>query len=104
VRMHEFVAEQYFSRTDIAGARRAGGAAQHAAEELARDGMAIELVRSVFVPEDETCIFIFEADSLESVRLGAERGGLAFDRIAQAAGEPEDTPAANAEAGKVSRP
>jgi hypothetical protein len=67
-------------------------------------GMAIELVRSIFVPEDETCIFIYEADSLESVRLGAERGGLAFDRIAQAAGEPEDTPAANAEAGKVSRP
>ncbi|HET7049472.1 MAG TPA: hypothetical protein VFI54_14510 [Solirubrobacteraceae bacterium] len=102
--MHEFVAEQYFSRTDIAGARRAGGAAQHAADELARDGMAIELVRSIFVPEDETCIFIYVADSLESVRLGAERGGLAFDRIAQAAAEPEDTPAANADTGKVSRP
>jgi hypothetical protein len=104
VRMHEFVAEQYFSRTDLAGARRAGGAAQHAAEELARDGTAIELVRSIFVPEDETCIFIYEADSLESVQLSAERGGLAFDRIVQAAGGPEDTTAAEADAGEVSLP
>lgn len=104
MRMHEFVAEHYFSRTDVAGARRAAGAAQHAAEELARDGVAIELVRSIFLPEDETCIFIYEADSLESVRLGAERSGLAFDRIAQGAGEPEDTPAASQDAGKVSRP
>jgi|SRR5690348_12519841 hypothetical protein len=102
--MHEFVAEQYFSRTDVAGARRAGGAAQHAAEELARDGVAIELVRSIFVPEDETCMFIYVADSLESVRRSAERGGLAFDRIAQGAGESEGTPAANPEAGKVSPP
>lgn len=102
--MHEFVAEQYFSRTDVAGARRARGAAQDAAEELARGGMAIELVRSIFVPEDETCIFIYEADSLESVRLGAERGGLAFDRVAQAAVEPEDRPDTNSGAGEASLP
>ena len=102
--MHEFVAEQYFSRTDIAGARRAAGAAQHVAEALARGGMAIELVRSIFIPEDETCMFIYVADSLESVRHSAERGGLAFDRIAQGAGEPEGTPAVNSEAGKVSPP
>ena len=102
--MHEFVAEQYFSRTDAAGARRAAGAARHAAEELARGGMAIELVRSIFIPEDETCLFIYEADSLESVRIGAERSGLVFDRIAQAAGELEDEPIANAHARKGSLP
>ena len=101
--MNEFVAEQYFSRTDIAAARRAAAAAQHAVQELARDGVAIELVRSIFVPEDETCIFIYVADSLESVRLSAERCGLAFDRIAQGA-EPEGIPATNPEAGEVSLP
>jgi hypothetical protein len=95
--MHEFIAEQYFSRTDAAAARRAGGAARRAAEELARDGVAIELVRSLFVPEDETCLFIYEADSLESVQIGAERGGLAFDRIAQAAGDLEDEPTATSD-------
>jgi uncharacterized protein DUF4242 len=83
--MHEFVAELYFSRADLAAARRAGAAARRAAEELVSQGTAVELVRSIFVPEDETCLFIYEADSLESVRTGAERAGLAFDRIAQGA-------------------
>jgi len=81
--MHEFVAELYFSRADAVAARSAGAAARRAAEELAGEGTAIELVRSIFVPEDETCLFIYEADSLESVRTGAARGGLVFDRIAQ---------------------
>jgi hypothetical protein len=81
--MNEFVAELYFSRAAAAAAHRAGAAARRAAEELASEGTAIALVRSIFVPDDETCLFIYEADSLESVRTGAERGGLAFDRIAQ---------------------
>jgi hypothetical protein len=83
--MHEFVAELYFSRADVAAARSAGAAARRAAETLASEGTAIELVRSIFVPEDETCLFIYEAASLEGVRTGAERAGLVFDRIAQGA-------------------
>jgi len=88
--MPEFIAEQYFSRTDAAGARNAATAARQAAEQLAREGTEVELVRSIFVPEDETCIFIYEADSLESVRLAAERGALSLEHIAQAAAEPGD--------------
>jgi hypothetical protein len=88
--MPEYIAEQYFSRTDGSGARRAASAARRAAAQLAREGTDVELVRSVFVPEDETCIFIFEADSLDSVRMAAERGALAFEYIAQAAPEAED--------------
>jgi hypothetical protein len=87
--MPEFIAEQYFSRTDAAGARSAAGAARHAAEQLAREGTNVELVRWIFVPEDETCIFIYEADSLECVRLAAQRGALQFEHIAQALTEPE---------------
>jgi hypothetical protein len=86
--MPEFIAEQYFSRTDAAGARSAASAARHAAEELAREGTNIELVRWLFVPADETCIFIYEADSLECVRMAAHRGELAFEHIAQAVTEP----------------
>jgi hypothetical protein len=84
--MTEFVAEQYFSRTDVAGARRAGVAARDAAEQLTREGTEVELVRSIFVPQDETCIFIYEADSLDSVHLAAQRAALAFECIAEAAG------------------
>jgi len=83
--MPDFVAEQYFSRTDAAGAHRAGRAARDAAEQLARDGTDVQLVRSIFVPQDETCLFIYEADSLNSVRLAAQRAELTFERIAEAA-------------------
>jgi hypothetical protein len=83
--MPDFVAEQYFSRTDAAGARRAGRAARDAAEQLARDGTDVQLVRSIFVPQDETCLFIYEADSLDSVRMAAQRAELTFERIAEAA-------------------
>lgn len=85
--MPEFVAEQYFARTDTAGASRASRSARSAAEQLAREGTPVELVRSVFVPEDETCIHIYEADSLESVLLAADRAALEFERVAEAAGD-----------------
>ena len=83
--MPEFIAEQYFSRTDAAGARRAAITARRAAEQLAREGGDVELVRSSFVPEDETCIFVYAADSLDTVVTAAEYGGLALECIAQAA-------------------
>ena len=44
-------------------------------------------MRSIFVPQDETCIFIYEADSLDSVQLAAQHAALAFERIAEAVGE-----------------
>jgi hypothetical protein len=80
--MAKYIAEQYFSRTDAAGARRAASAARRAAAQLASEGTNVELVSSVFVPEDETCIFTYQADSLDSVRMAAERGDLAFEHIA----------------------
>lgn len=95
--MPEFIAEQYFSRTDAAGARRAAITARSAAEQLAREGTDVELVRSVFVPEDETCIFIYTADSLDSVRLAAQRGALEFEHVAQAVTNMEGRPATNAD-------
>ena len=44
--MPEFIAEQYFSRTDAGGARRAAGAARRAAEQLAGEGTDVVLVQS----------------------------------------------------------
>jgi hypothetical protein len=81
--MPKFIAEQYFSHTDAAGARRAASAAHRAAAQLARAGTDVELMSSAFVPADETCVFIYRADSLQGVRMAAERGALAFEHIAQ---------------------
>lgn len=85
--MPEYVAEQYFPRAGADRANQAGKAARRAAEQLAREGARIALARSIFIPDDETCLFIYEADSLETVRVAGERAALAFERIVQAAGE-----------------
>lgn len=87
--MREFVAEHYLSGTDAAAAERSAGAARLAAERLTREGTAVELVRSIFIPEDETCIYIYWADSIEAVRAAAARSSLRFERISEAATELE---------------
>jgi hypothetical protein len=85
--MREFVAEQYLAGIDTRTAERDANAARLAAEQMTREGTPVEFVRSIFIPEDETCIYIYQADSIESVRAAAARAALAFERIARAAGE-----------------
>jgi hypothetical protein len=55
-----------------------------AADQLTREGDRVQLLRSVFVPEDETCFFLFEAESREAVAEAARRCGLRFERLVEA--------------------
>jgi len=41
-------------------------------------------VRSIFVPEDETCIYLYEAASQDAVEEAARRAGLPIDTVAEA--------------------
>ena len=82
--MAEFLLECYVSRTDGASVERGGARARIAAEELTREGTAIRLLRSIFVPEDETCFYLYEAETVEAVREAARRAALPFERIAEA--------------------
>ena len=91
-RMREFVAEQYISETDPAAVERDASVARRAAELLASEGTPIEFVRSIFVPEDETCIHMYEADSIEAVRLVAALASLRFEHISEAVTESGHSP------------
>jgi hypothetical protein len=82
--MREFVAEQYVSRSDPGTAERGARAARLAAERLTREGTPVELVRSIFIPEDETCIYVYEACSIDAVRAALARAPLRFERVAEA--------------------
>jgi hypothetical protein len=85
--MREFVAEQYLSGRDATAAERGAHAARRAAKQLSREGVPVRFVRSIFVPEDETCIYIYEADSIETVREAISRAALGFERLAEAVSE-----------------
>ena len=80
--MPEYLVELYVSQADTAAVERGAARARSGAEELTRSGMPVRYVRSIFVPADETCFFLYEADSIDAVREAATRAELPFERIA----------------------
>jgi hypothetical protein len=70
--MAEFLVELHIPRTDANAAERAERA-RLGAEALTREGTPVRYPRSIFVPEDETCFFLYEAGSADSVREAAIR-------------------------------
>jgi hypothetical protein len=40
------------------------------------EGAPVRFVRSIFVPEDETCFYVFQASSSEEVNEAARRAAL----------------------------
>jgi Protein of unknown function (DUF4242) len=81
--MNEFLVELYVSKTDCAatadGCERLG----RAAAELTAEGRPVRLVRSIFVPEDETCFLLVEASTRELVSEIAGRAALPFERVVE---------------------
>ena len=50
------------------------------------EGNSVRYLRSILIPGDETCLHLFEADSVEQVAEAFERAGLNADRIVEAVG------------------
>jgi Nickel responsive protein SCO4226-like len=48
----------------------------------------VRFVRSVFIPEDETCLCVYEAASAEDVREAARHAGLPVAYVRGVIGEP----------------
>jgi len=78
--MVEFALELYVSRTDTAAVQRNAELARTAAE-----GTSVLYLRSIFMPEDETCFLFFEASSAADVGEVAARAGLDAERVVEAA-------------------
>jgi hypothetical protein len=55
-----------------------------ACRELAGEGTGVRLLRSVFVPEDGTCLLVFEAVDAGAVGLVGARAGFRAERITPA--------------------
>jgi hypothetical protein len=79
-----FVAEQYLSAVDAGAAARRARAAREASEQLILEGTQVRYVRSIFIPEDETCLHLYQAESVEAVRTAAARASLRLERVTEA--------------------
>jgi hypothetical protein len=94
--MPEFLVELYVPRADAGSTRRRAERARRAAEELSNQGTSVRYLRSIFVPDDETCFHLYRASSAAAVRAVASRAGLRFERISEASAEPRKGPGAKA--------
>jgi hypothetical protein len=80
----EFMVEVYLPRTDRAQVGAGAERARLAAEALTREGTPVRYLRSMYVPEDETCFVLFAAASADAVRTPARRAALTFEHVVEA--------------------
>jgi pyrrolidone-carboxylate peptidase len=82
--MTEFLVEAYRSRAAMANHPPRAGDVSRAAEELTREGTPVRFLRTIFVPAEEICFYLYQANSVEAVREAAGRAGLTFERVTEA--------------------
>jgi len=58
--------------------------ARTAAEEVSRDGPSVRFLRAIFVPEDETCFFLYEGPNAGAVVEAGRRAALRFRSVVEA--------------------
>jgi hypothetical protein len=80
----EYLLELYVARANAVAIDQDAQRVRLAAEEHTRQGTPVRYLRSIFVPEDETCFLIFEAASADAVKAVAERASLSFEHVAAA--------------------
>ena len=61
--------------------QHAAAKARQATDELRREGADVRFLRSIFVPEDDACFFLYEGSSAEAVRAAAARAMLGVRRV-----------------------
>jgi hypothetical protein len=85
-----YLVETYLPRGDVEGRLARWRRACSAAEQLTREGTPVRFDRTVYVPEDEICFFVFDAPSgREAVRV-AERARLDPFRVVEAVSSGQD--------------
>jgi hypothetical protein len=82
--MAEFLVELYVSRAASGAVAIDLERARLAAEQLTSEGTPVRCVRSILVPDDETCLCLYDAVSVEAVREMSVRAGLELERISAA--------------------
>jgi hypothetical protein len=79
-----YLVETYLARGDADERAARERRARSAAEELTREGTRVRFDRSIHVPEDEICFFVFDAPSGPEAALVAQRAGLEPLRVVEA--------------------
>ncbi len=79
--MRAYLVELYVPRSRRAGAFALASRVRAVAEELEREGQQIRYVRTMFLPDEETCFQLVHAPSREAVGELCRRADLGHNRI-----------------------
>lgn len=86
--MAEFLLELYASRTEPKAVEARAERARQAAEQLSWEGTHVRFLRTMFVPDEETCFYLYEAASADDVREAARRAELPSEWVVEAISGP----------------
>jgi hypothetical protein len=88
--MPSYLVETFLPRGASGERRVRERRARSAAEELTRQGTRVRFDRTIHVPEDEICFFIFDARSGREAALVAQQAALEPFRVVEAVSSGKD--------------
>ena len=82
--MPSYLVETFLARGQAGELAACERRARSAAEELTRERKRVRFERSIHIPEDEICFFVFDAASGREAALAAQVAGLDALRVVEA--------------------
>ncbi len=79
-----FLVELRPADTEYDDIRLIGERCREACARLERDGTSVRLLRSVFVPEDGSCLLVYEAETASAVADAVARADIGATRVVEA--------------------
>jgi hypothetical protein len=82
--VHHYLVEFYVPRRDEAALADAAMRASAACDALTNEGSHVRYLRTIFVPHDEICFHLYEAQAADAVDEASLRAQIAYERIVRA--------------------
>jgi hypothetical protein len=80
----QYLVELYLPRRNEAALAEAAMRARSASDELAGEGKQVRYLRTIFVPQDEICFLLYEAQAADLVAEASLRAQIEYERIVPA--------------------
>jgi hypothetical protein len=82
--MTSFLVEVYRSGSDTESLRDVADRLSDEARRVSKEGTPVKYADTIFLPSDETCLHVFDADTEAAVRAVAQVVGIHVDRVVPA--------------------
>jgi hypothetical protein len=79
----QFLVEVFAPRSQAGELRRVEERARAATRRVSHAAAGVRYLRAIYVPEDETCFYVFEAPSADLVAEASALAGLSDSRIVE---------------------